>query len=90
MRVLDPPAERATVGALGAHAAPFAGDAPRGSARVAERGHRGEGREAGEERGAAGDVLAPLPDLDGTFELLPLAVRCRPPAPAPPPPPTVP
>ncbi|MGZ8457049.1 MAG: GspE/PulE family protein [Gemmatirosa sp.] len=92
LRVLDPPAERAMVGSVGghgahaSHVAPFAGEAGRSTARVAERGQPDPERSAADARGRAADELAPLPDLDGTFELLPLAVRCRPPAPAPVPP----
>jgi type II secretory ATPase GspE/PulE/Tfp pilus assembly ATPase PilB-like protein len=82
LRVLDPPADRAMLGASSTHATPFAEPA-RASGRVAERGQRSEGRDAATERGAAASAAAPLPDLDDTFELLPLAVRCRPPAPAP-------
>ena len=76
LRVLDPPVER-----VAAAAAPHTAGAPVGaaSARVAEQaGPRPVERERTVEAPTA------LPDLDDTFELLPLAARCRPPSPAPP------
>jgi type II secretory ATPase GspE/PulE/Tfp pilus assembly ATPase PilB-like protein len=86
LRVLDPPSERAAMVGGGAHGPSPVHDVPRAGARVAERGARGEQERVPEERGSAGEAPAPLPDLDGAFELLPLAARCRPPAPVPLPP----